>query len=162
MIKSTSMWVISLVAVALLATQVYRLLEREQSHGAVPSDSNLAEQVLVPSDEDHAADAANGAEQTGRSQAIATRSDLHQRLLAMSEPERNHIFYLIDRDVGAKCIEVQSSQYLIAESGTWHAHCGGTQSYSIVIDDFESIAVYPIPYGDFNRPMDVLELRQDE
>jgi hypothetical protein len=49
MIKSTSMWVISIVAVALLVTHVgYRLLEREQSHRVVPSDSNFAEQVFVP------------------------------------------------------------------------------------------------------------------
>lgn len=160
MIKSMSMWVISLVAVALLVTQVgYRLLEREQSHRVVLPDSNLAEQVLVSSDEGRTASAANDAGQADRSQAIASRNGLHQRLLAMPEPERNQIFYLIIRDAGAKCTEVESSQYLIAESGAWHAHCGETQTYSIVIDAFGSISVYPIPYGDFDYPMEVLELR---
>jgi hypothetical protein len=146
----------------LLVTQVgYRLLEREQSHRAVPLDSNLAEQVLVSSDKGRAASAAHDTGQAGRSQAIASRSGLHQRLLAMTEPERNQIFYLIIRDAGAKCTEVMSSQYLIAESGVWHAHCGETQTYSIVIDEFGEPSVYPIPYEDLAPVLsdELLELR---
>ena len=161
MIKSISMWVILLVAVALLVTQVgYRLLEREQSHRVVPSDSNLAEQALVPSDEARAGGAAHDAGQVGRSQAIAGQRGLHQRLLAMSEPERNQIFYLMIRDAVAKCSEVESSQYLIAD-GAWLAHCGETQTYSVVIDAFGSTSVYPIPHftPHFTPPVEVPELR---
>lgn len=160
MIKSISIWVISLVVVALLVAQVgYRLVEREQSHRVVPPDSKFSEQVFVSSDEGSAASAAHDTGQAGRSQAIASRSGLHQRLLAMTEAERNQIFYLIIRDAGAKCTEIMSSRYLIAESGVWHAHCGQAQTYSIVIDDFGSISVYPIPYGDFTSPMEIPELR---
>lgn len=160
MIKSVSMWIISLVVVALLVTPVgYRLLERERSHRVVPPDSSLIERILVSSAENRAASAAHDASQAGRSQVAASRSGLHQRLLAMREPERKQIFYLIIRDVGAKCTEVMSSQYLIAESGVWHAHCGKTHTYSIVIGDFGSISVYPVPYGDFTSPTEVFELR---
>ncbi|MGH8222640.1 MAG: hypothetical protein ACREQZ_06675 [Woeseiaceae bacterium] len=160
MIKSMSMWVISLVALALLLTQVgYRLLESEQAHRVVRSDINTSKQVHNSSDEADAASAADDAGQAGRSQASDSQSALHQRLLLMSEPERNQIFYLIIRDTGAQCLEVKSSQYLIAESGAWHAHCGEAQTYSIVIDAFGSTSVYPIPYGDFAQPMEVLEIQ---
>ena len=149
MIKRTSIWVISLVVVALLVTQVvYRLFEREQSHRVVPPGSRLAEQVFGSSDEDHAASAAHEPEQARRSQPIPSQSGLHQRLLAMTEPERNQIFYLIIRDAGAECTQVMSSQYLIAESRVWHAHCDEAQSYSIVIDDLGTTSVHPIPNED--------------
>ena len=76
-------------------------------------------------------------------------SALHRRLLAMPAPERNHIFHMILQDAGADCIEVLSSDHMADEISTWHAHCGATRTYSVVLDDFGS-RVYPIPYGDFN------------
>lgn len=148
MIKRKSIRVISLAVVVLLITQVgYRLFEREQTRRP-PVDLHVAEQVFDSSDEGRATSAAPGPEQAPRSQPNARQSGLQQRLMAMTEPQRNQVFYLIIRDSGAKCTEVVSSQYMIAESSAWHAHCEQTRNYSIVIDELGGTSVHPIPYED--------------
>jgi hypothetical protein len=113
----------------------------------VPPDSNLAERPSV-SPGQGGTSAAHDAGQPDRPQAIASRSGLHQRLLAMTEPQRNQIFYLIIRDTGAKCTEVMSSEYFIAENAVWHAHCADAQNYLIAIDDSGNNSVRPIAYED--------------
>ncbi len=152
MIKSMSARVALFVAVALLASAVgYRTLVREQSRRAVLPDSELADQILVPSDEERSTNAAVGVSQADQSLATVGPNGLHQDLLAMPERYRNHILWMTLRDAGFKCDEVRSSQLLGAETGAWRAHCGGISTYSIVIDEFGSISVDPILYGDFER-----------
>ena len=151
MIKNTYVWVVSLVVLVLLVGQVgYRLLLREQSNSVVTIDADHTDRTLVFSNEDRVTNTLPDSEQADRSPAIALRSDLHQRLLTMPAPYRNRIFHMILRDVGAECPDVVSSQNPVAEISTWHAHCGETRTYSIVIDELGRTSVYPIPYGDFD------------
>lgn len=130
MIKSTSSWVVSLAVVVLLVTAGYRLLGHQQWHRVVSPDSMVAEPLSASSGE-VGASAAHYEVQSDRSQAVSSLSGLHQRLLAMTEPQRNQTLYLIIRDAGAKCTEVVSSQYFAAASGVWHSDCGNAQNFSI-------------------------------
>ena len=149
MIKSISARVALFVAVALLATAVgYRTLIRERPQRAVLPESGFADQILVPSDEMRSTDVAVGVSQADQSLATNGPNRLHQDLIAMSEPKRNHLLWMILGDAGFKCDEVRSSQLLGADA--WRAECGGISTYSIVIGEFNSISINPIPYGDFN------------
>lgn len=146
MIKSIAIWAVSALLVSLLITVSYWLSVRPQLHVA-PANSSLQEQASASSG-DGRASVENDTEQAARSRSIASRSGLHQRLLAMTEAERNQLFYLIIRDTDVECAEIIGSQYLLAESGVWHVHCDELQNYAVVIDDYGSTSVHPIPYRD--------------
>lgn len=157
MIRKLPIWLISLAVVALVVTLVaYRLFSRDHSRQQA-ADAPITEQVFDSSDEAGVTNAAHDRTQAPRSQPVAVGSDLHQRLLAMREPQRNQVLYLIIRDSGATCSEVMSSQNVIAESGVWHAHCEKIHNYSVVIDDLGSISVDPIKYEDFTPYRDLVE-----
>ena len=150
MIKGRSTRFAIFLAVALLATSVgYRVFVLEQSQHEVRPDSDLADQNLVPSDEDHSKSAEVNASQANRSPASVGPNGLHQKLLAMPEPYRNQILLMTLRDAGFKCDEVMTSQLLGIETGAWHAHCGGTLLYRITIGDFGRVSVDLIPHGGF-------------
>lgn len=106
MIKSIAIWAVSVLLVSLLITVGYWLSVRQQSHVA-PADSSLQEQASASSG-DGRASVENDTEQAARSQSIASRSGLHQRLLAMTEAERSQVFYLIIRDADVECTDRKS------------------------------------------------------
>lgn len=146
MLKSASKWLIAGVGAVLLAAVASEMLKYRQSQRALPS-KNVAEQsFVIPAQGD--AGARNYAEQPYPPQATGNPSGLHQRILRMTEPQRNHILYLIIRDTGSRCTEVVSSEHIIAESSVWHAYCANAQNYSVSIDSFGSTSVRSIPYED--------------
>ena len=144
--KSTSKWLIAVSGAVLLIAVASQMLKHQQSQRAVPPKKLAEQPFVIPAKGD--ASARNHAEQPYPSQATASPSGLHQRILAMTEPQRNHILYLIIRDTGSKCTEVMSSEHIIAESAVWHAYCADAQNYSISIDSFGSTSVRSIPYED--------------
>lgn len=157
MIRKLPIWLVALAVVALVVAQVaYRLFARDHSRQQA-ADPPITEQVFDFSDGAGVANVASDKTQAPRSQPIAVGSDLHQRLLAMTEPQRNQVLYLIIRDSGATCNEVMSSQNVISESGVWHAHCEKIHNYSVAIDDLGSISVHPIKYEDFTPYRDLVE-----
>ena len=148
MIRSTSIWLIApVIAAALLVTALFQLFGDEYSQEVVQSGPRL-ERQLSASPGQRGTGAANEFGQPNRSEAILSDSDLHQQILAMTEPRRNQILYLIIRDADAHCTEVLNSEYLTAESGVWHVHCVDANSYSVAIDNFGGTSVRPIPYED--------------
>ena len=146
MLKSTSKWLVAVVGLALLVAVAPQMLKHQQSQRAVPSRNLAAQPFVVPAEGD--ASSRHDAEQPHPPQAAGNPSGLHQRILAMTEPQRNHILYLIIRDTGSKCTEVMSSEQIIANSSVWHAYCADAQNYSISIDSFGSTSVRSIPYED--------------
>jgi hypothetical protein len=146
MIKSISIRTVTALLVSLLITVDYWLSVRQQSPVAA-ADSSLQEQASASS-VDGRATVENDTENAARSQSTGSRSGLHQRLLAMTEAERNQVFYLIIRDADVECAEVIGSQYLLAENDVWHVHCDELQNYAVVIDDYGSTSVHSIPYRD--------------
>jgi hypothetical protein len=150
MVMSKPVWLGLIVVLTLLGV----LLARHPFVRETPHRVDATELAV----EDRLPEAPNGggnqhvepdAGQADQAQTAASFSGLHRRLVAMPAPERNHIFHMILQDAGADCIEVLSSEHVADETSTWHAHCGATRTYSVVLDDFGS-RVYPIPYGDFN------------
>lgn len=150
MFARNSVWIFSVIAVALLGIlAAYQLSVREGSHRESTPDSELVESIPDARSDGRITSAGVDAIHAGQRQAASSRSGLHQRLLTMSEPHRNHLLFMILRDAGAECAEVIGSQHLADDISTWHAHCGEILTYSIVIDDLGSTTVYPILYGDF-------------
>ena len=158
MFARKSGWIFLVIAVALLSVlAAYQLAVREGARREITPDSELVESIPDTRSGDHITSAGVDAKHADQRQVASLRSGLHQRLLTMSEPHRNHILFMILRDAGAECAEVIGSQHLADDISTWHAHCGEIYTYSIVIDDLGSSTVYPIPYGDFDvlAPMTV-------
>ncbi len=149
MSKSMFSRVALLVVLALLATTFgYRASVRQQSQRVVPPESDLADQIFVRSDEERSTSPPVDASQADRSPASVGPDGLHQELMAMGEPYRDHVFWLTLRDAGFKCDEVRSSLLLGTENGAWHADCGEALIYYIVISEYGSISVDTIPYRD--------------
>ena len=150
MIKSVSAWVALFVAGVLLAAAIgYRALVYKPPHQAALPDSEYADQIPVPSDAGHSNNVPVDAAQADRSPVSSGPDGLHQDLLVMKEPYRNHILWLTIRDAGFKCDEVKASQLLGVETGAWRAHCGGISTYLVIIGEFGNVSVKPILYGDF-------------
>ena len=133
MSKSMSLRVALPVVVALLAIAVgYRAPVHQQSRRVVPSESDFANQILVRSDEERSTSPPGDTTQADRSPVSVGPDGLHQELMAMGQPHRNHVFWLTIRDAGFKCDEVTNSLLFGAETGAWHVDCGDAVIYYII------------------------------
>lgn len=134
-------------AMILAAVVGYRTISGKQTQEPLLPVSAQVGQFAESVNESRIANEPADDSRTEQAHPTGGPNDLHQDLVTMSEPVRNHLLWRILGDAGFRCAEVRNSHLLGADA--WRADCGPAVAYSIVIDEYNDISINPSPYGDF-------------
>jgi hypothetical protein len=118
----------------------------------------LSEQA-PPAANPTAASAGNGAASVEQTAEVALAADepsvdppapdtMQARLLTTTEGNRNNIFSLTLASAGYECPEIRTARAVGRDGSNWRIQCGESWVYSVEVDEFGRLSVYPVPYGD--------------